>query len=118
MMVTGLFLVGVVAGVRAADIDKEKLVGSWEVIKADEGAPPVGTAITFTKDGKVKVVHKVKDEERTGEGTFNVKGDKLSVTVKHGDKEDTHTVTITKLSDTEVTGENEKGAKFTLKRKK
>jgi uncharacterized protein (TIGR03066 family) len=123
LMAAGLLVVGVVVGVRAedkkADIDKAKLVGVWEVVKSDEGAPPAGTVIEFTKDGKLKVTHKNKEgKEEISEGTYNLDGGKLSVAVKHGDKEDKHSVTIKKLTDTEMSAENEKGLKAEFKKKK
>jgi hypothetical protein len=40
------------------------------------------------------------------------------VAIKHGDKEDKHTVTIKKLTDTEFSAENEKGMKAEFKKKK
>ena len=122
LLVTGLVVLGIVAGVRAddkkADTNKEKLVGSWEVVKGDEGAPPVGTVVVFNKDGKMKVTHKQDDKEVTLEGTYTLDGDKVSIVLKQGDKEVKHTVTIKKLTDTEFVAENEKGQKAEFKKKK
>ena len=123
LMATGLLAVGMVVAARAEDKKadaKDKIVGVWEVVKADktEGVPPVGTVIEFTKDGKMKVTHKNKEgKEETAEGTYTIDGQKLMVTIKFGDKEAKHTVTLKKLTDTELVGEGEKGtAEF--KRKK
>jgi uncharacterized protein (TIGR03066 family) len=120
-MVAGLLVVGFAGGVRAddkkADIDKDKLLGTWEVVKSDEG-PPVGTVVEFTKDGKMKVTHKSDGKEETLEGTYKIDGDKLSVVLKMGDKEDKHSVTIKKLTATEMTAENEKGKTAEFKKKK
>jgi uncharacterized protein (TIGR03066 family) len=119
----GLLVLGLAAVVRAddkkADVDKGKLVGTWEVVKSDEGGPPpVGTVVTFTKDGKFKITHKNKEgKEETGEGTYSVDGAKLTVTMKHGDKEDSHSITIKKLTDTALVGEDDQGKSAELKRK-
>jgi uncharacterized protein (TIGR03066 family) len=122
LLAMGLLVLGFVAGVRAddkkADTNKEKLVGSWEVVKADEGAPPVGTVVEFIKDGKMKVIHKKDDKEMTLEGTYTLDDEKVSIVLKQEDKEIKHTITIKKLTDTEFVAENEKGQKAEFKKKK
>ena len=122
LMAAGVLVVGLLGGVRAeekkADANAGKIVGSWEVVKADEGAPPVGSVIEFSKDGKIKITHKKDDKDVTIEGTYKVDGDKLAVTLKVGDKEDKHTVTIKKLTATEMTVENDKGKSAEFKKKK
>jgi uncharacterized protein (TIGR03066 family) len=122
-MAAGLLAIGLIAGVRAADekkadISKDKLVGTWEVTKADEGGPPAGTTLVFDKDGKMKITHKQDGKEVTDEGTYTLADDALTVTVKQGDKENKHKVTIKKLTDTEMVAENEKGMKIECKKKK
>jgi uncharacterized protein (TIGR03066 family) len=123
LMAAGLLAIGLVAGVWAveekkADTNKEKLVGSWEITKSEEGAPPVGTVITFAKDGKMKITTKKDDKETTDEGVYVIEDDKVTVTVKHDDKEDKHKITIKKLTDTEFVAENEKGKTIECKKKK
>src|SRR5260370_34140573 len=92
VMAAGLLMLGLVAGVRAeekkADGNKEKLVGTWEVVKSDEGgAPPVGTMVMFAKDGKMKLIHKKDDKEMTTEGTNTADGDKNTTTMNPDDKQ-------------------------------
>jgi uncharacterized protein (TIGR03066 family) len=122
MMRAGLFMVAVVIALPAedakADISKEKLVGVWEVVKADQGALPVGSTVDFGKDGKAKVTAVREGKESTVEGTFALDGTKLTVTLKHGEKEVAHAITIKKLTDTEFVTENEKGKTAEMKRKK
>jgi uncharacterized protein (TIGR03066 family) len=122
VMAAGLLMLGLLAGVRAeekkAEGNKEKLIGTWEVVKSDEGAPPAGTVVMFAKDGKMKITHKKDDKEMTGEGTYTVEGDKISVTLKHGDKEDKHTVTIKKLTATEFVAANDEGKTAAFKKVK
>src|SRR5689334_24666235 len=102
LMVTGLVMIGLGAGLSAeekkANGNKEKLVGAWEVIKADEGALPVGSVVELSKDGKASVTAKREGKESTAQGTYAVEGDKLTVTLKHGEKEVKHAITIKKLT--------------------
>jgi uncharacterized protein (TIGR03066 family) len=120
LMAAGLAIVGLIAGARAEEKkadNKAKLLGAWEVVKSDEGGPPVGTVVEFAKDGKMKLTHKVDGKEETLPGTYTIDGEKLNVTIKREDKDNKHTVTIKKLTDTEMVAENEKGAKAEFKRK-
>jgi uncharacterized protein (TIGR03066 family) len=107
------------AGARAEDkIDYAKmLVGKWEVSKADEGTVPKGTMIEFTKDGKVKANIKKDDKDETISGTYKVEGDTFTVTMKMGDDEHTQTITITKISKTEMSTKNKDGKVVELTRK-
>ena len=63
------------------DANKEKLVGVWEVVKAEQGALPVGSTVAFSKDGKAKVTAVRDGKESTAEGTYAVDGTKLTVTL-------------------------------------
>jgi uncharacterized protein (TIGR03066 family) len=120
-LMAGLLVLGLVAGVRAeekADVTKDKLVGTWEVVKSEEGGPPKGGVIEFAKDGKVKLTHKQDGKEETAAGTFALDGNKLTVTMKHDGKDETHKVTIKKLTDTDMTVETDKGKTAELKKKK
>ena len=100
------------------DANQEKLVGVWEVVKAEQGALPVGAVVDFSKDGKAKVTAVRDGKESTLEGTFVVEGTKLTVTLKHDEKEVKHAIKIKKLTDTEFVSENEKGKTAEFKRKK
>src|SRR5262245_51676167 len=97
--------------------DKAKLlIGTWEVSKADEGTIPVGSTVEFTKDNKIKVTIKAGDQENTLDGTYKVDGDKFDI--KFGDQEQTLTITIKKLTKTELTTTNPEGKTVELKKKK
>ncbi|HJZ93443.1 MAG TPA: TIGR03066 family protein [Gemmataceae bacterium] len=108
-----------VPGARAEDKpDYAKLlVGKWEVSKADEGTVPTGTIIEFTKDGKVTLTGKKDGADVTMDGTYKLEGDKFTVTMKRDDKEQTHTITIKKISEKEMTTENPEGKVVELKKK-
>ena len=120
-LAAGLLVVGLLSALPAAekaDVNKEKLVGLWEVVKADQGALPVGSVVDFGKDGKAKVTAVREGKESSVEGTFAVEGSKLTVTLKHGEKEVKHAISIKKLTDAEFVSENEKGKTAEFKRKK
>lgn len=104
--------------VRAEDkVDYAKMiVGKWEVTKAD--VLPIGATVEFTKDGKLKITEKMGDKEMTFEGTYKVEGDKFTVKIKIGDDEHTNTITITKISDKEMTTKDKDGNVVEVKRKK
>jgi uncharacterized protein (TIGR03066 family) len=105
------------AAARAQDKDYAKMVvGKWEVSKADEGTVPVGTQIEFTKDGKMKVAGKKDDADLKLEGTYKVVKDKLTFTMKLGDAEKSQTITITKISDKEMSTKSEEGKAVDLKK--
>ena len=110
------------AGASARAEDKpdyvKLVVGKWEVSNTDEESVPKGAAIEFTKDGKVKFTGKKDDAEVSIDGTYTLDGNKLTAVMKMGDMEQKHTITITKISDTEMAVEGEDGKKVELTRKK
>jgi uncharacterized protein (TIGR03066 family) len=95
------------APTHAGKPSKDTLAGKWEVIKPEEGK---GTVIDFTKDGKMTVTTKGPDgKELTTPGTFELENDQIKAALKAGDKEHKQTLTITKLSETELITKDEKG---------
>jgi len=125
-----LLAVGIVAGLlsagaRAEEKEKEKkidyakmLVGKWEATKVAEGTIPAGTVVEFLKDGKMKVAGKKDDTELAFEGTYKVDGDKLIFKLKFGEEEREQTITITKLTETELATKNKEDKVVEFKRKK
>lgn len=107
------------AGARAEDkVDYAKmLVGKWEVSKADDGGVPVGALIEFTKDGKMKATLKKDDNDVTLEGTYKVEKNTFIMTMKVGDMEKTQTITITKITDKEMSTKSEDGKVVEMKKK-
>jgi uncharacterized protein (TIGR03066 family) len=98
--------------------NKALIVGVWELTKAGEGGPPVGTTMGFTKDGKVKMSGKADGKEFSFDGTYVVEGDKLSASIKSPDRTEKGTVTIKKLTDKEFVTQDENGRALEFKRKK
>lgn len=115
----GLVVCVVSAGARADEkADNAKLiVGKWEATKVDEGTLPKGSIVEFTKDGKLKITVKMGDQDLTIDGTYKVDGNKFTITMKMGDDEQTQTITIKKLSKTELNTENKDGKVVDLTRK-
>jgi uncharacterized protein (TIGR03066 family) len=97
------------------DLDKDRLVGVWEVTKGE--SLPVGTTAEFTKDGKLKIVIKDKGQTITIEGTYKIDGQAFKSTLKFGDKENTELIKVPTLTDKELVLVDEKGQKDTFKKK-
>ena len=95
-------------GARAEDkTDYKKLiVGKWEVSKADEGTVPVGTLLEFTKDGKFMVSGKKDDMDLKFDGTYTIEGNTFTFKLKIGEDERSQTITITKISEKEMSTKN------------
>ena len=113
-------VVGLLAtGARAEDKPdySKMMVGTWTVTKADADTVPPGTVIEFTADGKMKVTGKKDDKEMSFEGTYKVEGDKFTFTMKVGEEEHKDTITITKISKTEMLTKNKDGKTVELTRK-
>jgi uncharacterized protein (TIGR03066 family) len=88
-----------------ADIAKDKLVGVWEAAKGDL---PKGSTVEFTKDGKLHIVVKDNDKTFKVDGSYAVDGDKLKIVTVFEGKEDKQTITVTKLTDTDLVTKDEK----------
>ena len=107
------------ANARAVDdVDIEKvIVGKWEVTKADEGTVPTGCTIEFTKDGKVKANIKKEGEEKMVDGTYRVEKNTLLLVMKEGGEEKKQTITVTKITEKEMSTKGEDGKVVELKKK-
>lgn len=88
------------------------------MVKADEGSLPVGTVVTFTRDGKLRMAGKVDGQEKVREGTFTVDGEKFTIVHKEGEKEQKMTITIKKLTADEFVATSDDGKTVEFKRKK
>jgi uncharacterized protein (TIGR03066 family) len=95
-------------------IDAKLLVGKWS---PKEKAKGVTVVVEFTKDGKMTVNSTTDDGTKlVDESAYKLDGNKLVMTMKVKDKEETRTTTIKKLTDTELVGADEKGQERTLVR--
>jgi uncharacterized protein (TIGR03066 family) len=90
-------LLGLTAGAGAdekSDANKEKLIGKWETSKGG-----IKVRNEFTKDGKVKVTVTIDGKSDTLDGTFQVDGDQVKITLKMDGAEKKSTATIKTLTD-------------------
>jgi uncharacterized protein (TIGR03066 family) len=102
---------------KEAKTDPPKIVGAWEVVKSHSDIPK-GTAVTFDKDGRLKVSIDFNGKKIDVEGTYKVEGDKLVVTVKGPDgKDETDTDTIKSLDDKKLVIIDKDGKEAELERK-
>ena len=106
-------------GARAEEkVDYAKLiVGKWEITKADEGTVPVGSTVEFTKDGKFIVTGKKEDKVESFEGTYKVEKNTFTFVMKLGDMEHKETITITKMSEKEMSTKDKDGKVVECKKK-
>ena len=120
LAVAGLLVLGltVLAGAQEKSKKgsiKDRLVGTWEVVKG-KGLPPKAT-VQFTKDGKMIVSLKDKEGKvHTMKATYTIEGKAFKMTMKRGDEESTQTIKVTKVNDKELVTEGPKGDTLTLKR--
>ena len=122
--------VGIVVGLLSASARAEEkkevkkidyakmIVGKWEATKVAEESISVGTIVEFTKDGKFKLAGKMGDMELAFDGTYTIDGDKFTFKGKFGDNETEQTITITKLTETEMVTTNKADKVVEFKRKK
>jgi len=125
-LLAGLVLLAGVASAREekAKIDKDKLVGTWTLVKTSFVKDlPEGFELTveFTKDGKVNTTMKVGGKSRMESGTYTVKGDQMTTVRKDksGKDKKEETVTLSVLTEKKlVTTAEEGGKKVTTEFKK
>ena len=91
-------------------VEAKNLIGKWSA-KTQKG-----TVIEFAKDGKLTVTFGAAEKVMAAEGTYALDGNKLKMTIKVGGAEKSDTVTISRLTATEMVGKNEAGKEDTLVR--
>jgi uncharacterized protein (TIGR03066 family) len=101
----------------AADDNAAKIVGKWEITKADD-KNLMGAAVEFTKDGKLIIKMKIDDKDVTLDGTYKVEKDQLLTKIKVEDQVNEDTDTITKLTDDALELIDKEKKVTVLKRKK
>ncbi|MDB5312768.1 MAG: hypothetical protein JWO38_6970 [Gemmataceae bacterium] len=117
-VVTAVVMVGLAGAAPApeADDNAKKIVGKWEVSKSGSDIP-AGSTIEFSKDGKLSVLIKEKEDVKI-EGTFKVEKEKLTVKLKVADQTLEETVTIQKLTDDALELKDKDGKVDVLKKSK
>ncbi len=109
-------VLGLACGVTAADekIDAAKLIGKWK----PKDPKKEDFTVDFKKDGKVTFAASGGKDFKI-EGTYKLDGNKLTMKMSFGGKDEMMTRTISKLTDTELTSKDDKkGEEDTLVRVK
>jgi uncharacterized protein (TIGR03066 family) len=124
LLVAGAAMLGVVAAAWAEDrkaakveVTREKLAGTW-VGKPPKVSGKVTLRVRFTESGKVTIEARTEegDKESKSTGTYKIDGDKIKLTPRGKDEE--KSLTVTKLTDTELVVKNPKGETITFKKAK
>jgi uncharacterized protein (TIGR03066 family) len=100
----GVIVCVCVVGISADDgkDNPKHVVGKWKVVKASPGTFPLGTVLNLRKDDQVKVIGNRDGKEFVHAGTYEVNGARIVITVKVEGQVQKHTLTVTKISDTEM----------------
>jgi|GEM_PF-6905840 len=86
---TAVALFGASSAARAADDNKDLIVGTWEIAYSDAKDIPVGTKLEFTAGGKVNLTVKVDGKDVTVDaGGYKIDKDVVTLTGKEGNKND------------------------------
>jgi uncharacterized protein (TIGR03066 family) len=85
------------AATRAADVDKAKLIGSWQMVLPEDAKIDLKVIITFANDGKAIMSFEGFGKKENKEGTWKLEGDKITVTPKD-EKDKTETITVKSVS--------------------
>jgi uncharacterized protein (TIGR03066 family) len=112
----GLLLLGLAVLGQAGEETARKLLGVWELTKAEKLIP--GATVEFAKDNKMHLRFKAGDKAVTIDGTYKLEGKTIVSTLSFGGKSKTETNTIKKLTDKELVIEDEKGKVEEYKRAK
>jgi uncharacterized protein (TIGR03066 family) len=96
--------------------NKDKIVGTWEVVKGESDVKP-GDTIEFTKDGKLTISAKVEGKPVTLKGTYTVDGDKLTVVLAANGQEHKEIMTLKTLTDKTLVTVDEKKKTDEFKKK-
>jgi uncharacterized protein (TIGR03066 family) len=100
-----LALAGFTTAAGQEKIDGKKLVGKWEPTDVT-GAMLV---VEFTDKGTVSVSVEKGGKSVKVDGTYRLSGDRLEMALKMDGKEQKETITVTRLTDDELVGKDEKG---------
>ena len=116
-LVAVLFGLAGFAGADDKDDNAKKIVGKWEVTKSGSDVP-VGSIVTFSKDGKINVAVKLDGKDESIDGTYKVEKDKLTVKLKVADQTIEEALTLHKLTDKELEIKDKDGKVDVLKKVK
>ena|SRR5713226_7107253 len=101
---TGLIVCVLAAESRAGEENDipQRVIGTWKVVKASPGTFPLGTVLDLSKDNTVKVIRSQGGKDSIHAGTYKLDGATIVITVKVDGQDQEHTLTVTKISDTDM----------------
>lgn len=112
-----LVLTGLAAHTNAADekVDVKKLIGRWEPVAPGKD---LALVLDIAENGKIAMYVTSDGKTRKVEGTYTVKDDKIEVELTYNGNTRKDTLTVLKLTDTELVTRGKSGAEETMKRVK
>jgi len=114
-MIVGLMLLSPTS-LQDSKIDGKLFVGKWEAEKKPDGVDKI--VVEFTKDEKVHLAIDAQGQTNKIEGTYKLKGDKLTVKIKVNDQEQEQERTIVKLTEKELVTKGDDGEERKYKKVK
>ncbi|MBM3979654.1 MAG: TIGR03066 family protein [Planctomycetes bacterium] len=100
----------------AADVDAKKLLGKWEPAKPEKDGPTM--VLEIMDKGKFVFHVTFNGKTQKVDGTYKIDGEKIEVEMKIGDKTEKDTLTVIKLTDTEMVTKGKSGKEETMKKVK
>ena len=89
IVVVAFGLIGLAGTARAAEENKDLIVGVWEIMYSDAKDIPVGTKLDFTAEGKLVLTVKVDGKDvPVDAGGYRVDKDIITLTGKENSKND------------------------------
>ncbi len=104
------------AGAADEKIDAKKLIGKWEPSKPEKDGPKL--VLEIGEKGKFTLHVTIGGKTENIDGTYKLEGNKLDIEMTFGGKTEKETITITKLTDTELVAKDSKGKEDTMTRVK
>ncbi len=104
------------AGAADEKIDAKKLVGKWEPSKPEKDGPKM--VLEIAEKGKFTLHVTFAGKTEKVDGTYKLDGNKLEVEMTFMGKTEKETLTIVKLTDTEMVSKDSKGKEDTMNRVK
>jgi uncharacterized protein (TIGR03066 family) len=114
--IVSLVVFGFAGGAPAADekIDAKKLIGKWEPAKDEK----VKMVLEIQDKGKLELSVTIGEKTEKVAGTYTLEGNKLTVEMSFNGKTMKETMTVVKLTDTELVTKDPAGKEEAMKRVK
>ncbi len=114
-LIVGLLILGPTS-LQDNKIDGKLIVGKWQAEKTPEGVDKI--VVEFTKDEKVHLAIDAQGSTNKIEGTYKLKGDKLSIEIEANGEKQNQERTLIKLTETELITKGDDGMERKYKKVK